>query len=72
VLGLALLPGSAVSQQETLKDQFIGAWMLVSIDNVLPDGKKQQLFGTSGLSCGVSARNSPNGSFEPLHAPTGS
>jgi hypothetical protein len=46
-LGLASLPGSAVSQQKTLKDQLVGAWMLVSIDNIMPDGKKQQLFGTN-------------------------
>src|SRR5215831_1068982 len=46
-LGLALMPGSAVSQQKSLKDQLVGAWTLVSIDNILPDGKKQQLFGAN-------------------------
>jgi Lipocalin-like domain len=28
-LGLALLPGSAVAQQKTLKDQLVGTWTLV-------------------------------------------
>jgi hypothetical protein len=44
-LGLALQPGSAVSQQKTLKDQLIGSWTLVSNDNVAPDGTKRQIFG---------------------------
>ena len=29
-LGLALMPGNAVSQQKSLKDQLVGAWTLVS------------------------------------------
>jgi hypothetical protein len=28
ILGLALLPGSAVSQQKLLKDQLAGSWIL--------------------------------------------
>jgi hypothetical protein len=47
VLGLALLPDSALSQQKSIKDQLIGAWTLVSIDAVLPDGKRRALFGTN-------------------------
>jgi len=46
-LGLALLPGSAVSQQKSLKDQLVGTWALVSNDNVAPDGTKRQIFGAS-------------------------
>jgi len=42
---LALLPGSAVSQQKSLKDQLVGSWILVSNDAVAPDGTKHQLFG---------------------------
>jgi Lipocalin-like domain len=45
VFALALLPGSAVSQQKTLKEQLVGTWTLVSVDVVLPDGTKRQLFG---------------------------
>src|SRR5215467_10757827 len=38
-LGLALMPGSAVSQQKSLKDQLVGAWTLVSTKYKFPDGK---------------------------------
>jgi hypothetical protein len=31
-LGLALLPGSGVAQQKSLKDQLVGTWTLVSCD----------------------------------------
>jgi len=44
-IGLALLPGSAVSQQTPLKEQLVGAWTQVSIDATSPDGTKRQLFG---------------------------
>jgi Lipocalin-like domain len=44
-VGLGLLSGTALAQQKSLKQQLTGAWTLVSLDNVLPDGKKQQLFG---------------------------
>lgn len=44
-VGLALLPGSAVSQQNTLRDHIVGTWSLVSVDVVLPDGTKRQFFG---------------------------
>lgn len=46
-LGLALLPGSALAQQKSLKEQLVGTWTLVSLDTVLPDGKKQQLYGAN-------------------------
>jgi hypothetical protein len=44
-VGLALLPGSALAQQKSLKDQLVGTWTIVSVDNVAPDGSKRQLFG---------------------------
>jgi hypothetical protein len=44
-LGLALLSGSAISQQKSLNEQLIGTWTLVSNDNVTPGGTKRQLFG---------------------------
>ena len=46
-LGFALLPGIAVSQQKSLKDQLVGAWTLVSIENTAADGKKMQSFGAN-------------------------
>ena len=39
-LGLALLPGSAVVQQKSLKKQIVGTWTLVSVVNTRPDGTK--------------------------------
>ena len=45
VLGLALLPSSAVGQQKSLKEQLVGTWIIVSNDATAPDGKKEQLFG---------------------------
>jgi hypothetical protein len=45
VLGLTLLPGTALAQQKPLKDQLAGTWTIVSNDNVAPDGTKRQLFG---------------------------
>jgi hypothetical protein len=38
VLGLAVLPGSAVSQQKSLKDQLVGTWILVSCDQKEANG----------------------------------
>src|SRR5262249_28626271 len=35
-LGLALMPGNAVSQQKSLKDQLVGAWTLVSTKYKFP------------------------------------
>jgi hypothetical protein len=39
-LGLALLPGSALGQQKSLKEQLVGTWTLVSVVNIRPDGTK--------------------------------
>jgi hypothetical protein len=44
-LALALLSGSAVSQQKSLKEQLVGSWAIVSNDNVAADGTKRQVFG---------------------------
>lgn len=46
-LGLALLPGSALAQQNPLKEQLAGTWTIISNDNVAPDGTKRQLFGAN-------------------------
>ena len=42
-----MLPGSAVSQQKSLKDQLVGTWTIVSQENTLPNGSKVQAFGTN-------------------------
>ena len=45
VLGLALLPASAFSQQKSLKEQIVGAWTQVSTKYKFPDGKTTDTFG---------------------------
>ena len=45
LLGIALLPGSAISQQKPLKDQLFGTWNQVSTIVTSKDGKKLQPFG---------------------------
>jgi len=45
VLALSVMPGSTIAQQKSLKDQLVGTWIAVSVDNTAPDGKKEQLFG---------------------------
>ncbi len=47
VLGLAILPTSAVSQQKSLKDQLVGIWTLTSTDITTPNGSKQEVYGTN-------------------------
>jgi hypothetical protein len=44
-LGFACLWGNALAQQQTLRQQLVGSWVLVSNDNVAPDGTKRQLYG---------------------------
>ena len=47
-LGLALLPGSAVAQQKSLKEQLIGTWTIVSWEqDGGPTGSKFQRFGAN-------------------------
>src|SRR5207302_4153023 len=47
VLGLTLLAGNAVAQQKSLKEQLVGAWLLVSNDATVPNGPKRQDFGAN-------------------------
>jgi hypothetical protein len=47
-VGLAFLPGNAVSQQKSLKDQIVGNWTAVSA-TVERDGKKIEPFGPNPL-----------------------
>ena len=45
--GLILVTTTAASQQKTLKEQLVGAWVAVSNDNVGADGARRQPFGAS-------------------------
>jgi hypothetical protein len=45
VLEIIALTGNAFSQQETLKEQLLGAWNLVSFNSVHADGSKLTVFG---------------------------
>jgi hypothetical protein len=40
VFGLALVPGSAVGQEKSLKDQLVGSWILVSTETMTQSGKR--------------------------------
>ena len=46
LLGFILPSGNALAQEKPLKEQLVGTWVLVSNDNVAPNGKLRQLFGT--------------------------
>jgi hypothetical protein len=49
-LSLSVLSGDAVAQQKSLKDQLVGAWMIVRCEVVQPDGTKEPLvFGSNPL-----------------------
>jgi Lipocalin-like domain len=52
-LGLAVLPGSVVAQQNTLREQLVGTWTLVSSDQVRPDGSKLKQFGANPTGVNV-------------------
>src|SRR6266478_4365211 len=45
--GLAVLSGSALAQQKSLKEQLVGTYTLVSVASTARDGRKVDLFGTS-------------------------
>ena len=45
VLGLALAPSSAISQQKPLKEQIVGSWTYASADTVRPDGIRVPTWG---------------------------
>jgi hypothetical protein len=46
-LGLLLLAGGALGQQQPLKEQLVGTWKLVSWEQKKTDGTKLQQFGAS-------------------------
>lgn len=45
-LGLAVLPGIAVSQQKSLKDTIVGSWSITSVVDQYESGKKINNWGT--------------------------
>ena len=45
--GVIFSSSHAPAQQKSLKDQLVGAWTLVSIDNTAQDGSKLQPFGAN-------------------------
>lgn len=45
--GLALLPGSVLAQQKSLKDQLVGTYTLVSVASTAQNGTKVDLFGNN-------------------------
>ncbi len=61
-LGLALLPGSALAQQKSLKEQLAGTWTIISNDNVAPDGTKRPSQLQSQQPFGRHARGKQSGS----------
>ncbi|MET0707787.1 MAG: lipocalin-like domain-containing protein [Tardiphaga sp.] len=46
-LGLAVLPGNAVAQQKTIKEQLVGTWTPVSWEQDVASGPKFQRFGAN-------------------------
>jgi hypothetical protein len=46
-LGLAVLPGSAIAQTKSLKDQLVGTWTVTSQVQARKDGSKVERFGAN-------------------------
>ena len=46
-MGMSLLAGNTVAQQTSIKEQLLGAWSLVSIEFVRPDGSRSSTFGAN-------------------------
>jgi hypothetical protein len=53
LLSLAVLTGSAVSQQKSLKDQLVGTWTLVSTVDTNKDGTKTDRWGPSAKGLAI-------------------
>src|SRR5262245_54972700 len=45
ISAFALAPSPAASQQKSMKDQIVGAWRILTHDNVKADGTRTPLFG---------------------------
>ena len=59
-LGLVLSSATALGQQRSLKEQLVGTWTLVSLEQVRPDGSRHQNYGSNPKGVHVFA---PNGRF---------
>jgi hypothetical protein len=44
-VGLSLLSHNALGQQKSLKDQLVGTWILASVADAYPDGRKESSWG---------------------------
>jgi hypothetical protein len=44
-VGLAMLPGNANAQQKSIKDQLVGTWTLLIVDNIKEDGTHVPVYG---------------------------
>ena len=45
LFGLTLLPAGAASEEKSLREQLVGTWKIVSVNNTRPDGSVEQIFG---------------------------
>ena len=43
--GLSLLAGNAAAHEESLREQLVGTWKIVSVNNTRSDGSIKQIFG---------------------------
>lgn len=44
-VGLILLDGNAVGEEKSLREQLVGTWKIVSVNNTRSDGSIKQIFG---------------------------
>jgi hypothetical protein len=44
-LGLVFLPGLAIAQKKSLKEQLVGTWLVAAVDNIRSDGSRFQSLG---------------------------
>jgi hypothetical protein len=53
LFGLTLVPGSAVGEEKSLREQLVGTWKIVSVNNTRPDGSVKQIFGPNPIGIAV-------------------
>src|SRR4051812_43059500 len=56
-IGIGILQGDATAQQQSLKEQLLGTWMLAAWDQMSPDGSKFQKYGTDPRGFHIFERN---------------
>jgi hypothetical protein len=56
-VGIGTLQGDATAQQQSLKEQLLGTWMLAAWDQMRPDGSKFQKYGTDPRGFHIFERN---------------